>query len=99
MIIHDLDLVGVPITPDETNPPLVIDANAVLSGPVSRQRFQPVAGWHTQILQRPRTVQVFELAPRRVLNVGWQPPRMLTPKNPRRLRIGEANDHNGILSR
>ena len=99
MVIDDLNLVGIPITPDETNSPLVIDADAVLPSPVAVQGFQPVSRWHAQVLQRPSTVQVFELAPGCVLQVGRQPPRMLTPKNPPCLRTGETNDHEAILSR
>jgi hypothetical protein len=34
----------------------------VLSSPVSAQRFQPVAGWHAQILQRFGSIEQVELS-------------------------------------
>ena len=43
VIIHDLSLEHVAVTPDEANPPLVVDPDAVLTGSVSHQRFQPIS--------------------------------------------------------
>lgn len=51
MIVDDLHLVGVAITPDEADPPLRVDANAVLP-PTSPNEFLETGGWHTQILRR-----------------------------------------------
>lgn len=35
MIVHDLDLVGISVSPDEADPPLVINANAMLTSPLA----------------------------------------------------------------
>ena len=35
MVVDDLYIVGVTISPDEADAPLVIDADAVLSGPIA----------------------------------------------------------------
>lgn len=51
MVVRDFNFVGVAILPDETDPPLVIDSNAVLSLAVSAQRFESVAGRHRQVMQ------------------------------------------------
>src|SRR6478609_933575 len=44
VIVDDLDLVGMAISPDEADPPLVIDADRVRADVVSSQRFDPI-GW------------------------------------------------------
>src|SRR5579863_1122285 len=43
-VIRDLCLVSIAIPPDEANPELIVDSNAVLNFPVTTQRLQPVAG-------------------------------------------------------
>jgi hypothetical protein len=48
MVVHDFYVNGIVIHPDKTDAPLVVDPDAVLSFPVSRQRFQSVRRWNTQ---------------------------------------------------
>jgi hypothetical protein len=43
MVIYDFYLLRNGTSPSETNPPLVIDPDAVLPRPVTRQGLQPVA--------------------------------------------------------
>lgn len=71
MIIHDFHLIRVGVAPFETNPPLVVDANAVLSVPVAGQFFQMIRGRRPQIVQRDRVVQHTQFAQRDLLN-GWR---------------------------
>ena len=59
MVVHDFHLLRVAAAPDETNPPLIIDADAVLAGPVAFQSLQPVARRCKQIAERPSPVQVY----------------------------------------
>jgi hypothetical protein len=35
MVVDDLDIVGVTISPDKAEPPLVVDADAILSSPTA----------------------------------------------------------------
>jgi hypothetical protein len=51
VIIHDLDVIGVTGLPAKAYPPLVIDANAVLTAPIALECFQPVTRWRPQIIQ------------------------------------------------
>lgn len=44
MIINDLDIKGIIITPDKAHAPLVVHSNAMLPLPVMAQCFEPVAG-------------------------------------------------------
>lgn len=43
MIVNNIDLIGMAVLPDETDPPLCIDADAVLAPAISLQGLQPVA--------------------------------------------------------
>jgi len=44
MIVHDLDVVGLTVFPPEADPPLVVDANAVLTRAISVKLLQTIAG-------------------------------------------------------
>jgi hypothetical protein len=48
------------LRPFKTNPPLVVDADAVLSGPVAPQGFQPITRQAAQVAQTGRRAQDFE---------------------------------------
>jgi hypothetical protein len=48
MVIDDLDIVGVPSIPPETDAPLIVDANAPLSFSFPSQFLQPVGRWDTE---------------------------------------------------
>lgn len=43
MVVHDLDLVSIARSPDETDPPLVVDTDAVLTLAVPLECFKPIA--------------------------------------------------------
>jgi hypothetical protein len=48
VIVRDFDFESITIAPDEADPPLVIDADAVLAFPTSLQLFQPIARRHPE---------------------------------------------------
>jgi hypothetical protein len=50
MIIDDLDIVSVALAPHETDSPLIVDPDAVLTLAVAAKLLQPVAGRNPQIL-------------------------------------------------
>jgi hypothetical protein len=51
MIVDNLDFVGIPFSPLETDTPLIIDADAVLARSIPAQLLQPI-GWRaSQVLQ------------------------------------------------
>jgi hypothetical protein len=57
-IIHDLDMVCVPFTPNEAQTPWVMDPNAGLSLSVAVQGFQTISRRRHQVSQFRRTVQL-----------------------------------------
>jgi hypothetical protein len=48
VVVTNLDVVSVPINETETDAPLVVDRDRVLTPPSSSEGAQPVAGWHLQ---------------------------------------------------
>lgn len=62
MVIHNLHIMGVVVTPCETDTPLVINPDAVLAGAVVPERFKAVARWRAQILKLSRAVQNIKLS-------------------------------------
>jgi phage tail protein X len=62
VIVDDLDIAGAVGCPDEAHPPLLVDPDAVLAAPVTRQRLEAVAGRRLQVLQDGGPVQLCELA-------------------------------------
>lgn len=58
VIVNDLDVVSIAIAPTEAQPPLVIDANAVLTLTVSLQGFEPIPWWAIHVVQDDGAVQL-----------------------------------------
>ncbi|HKV54423.1 MAG TPA: hypothetical protein VJN94_07245 [Candidatus Binataceae bacterium] len=69
VIIDDLDFVRVAITPDKTDPPLVVDSNAVPALPIADEFLEPVSRRNAEILQRLCVVEHREFATSDVLDV------------------------------
>ena len=51
MIIHDFYVIGISVSPNKADSPLVIDTDAVLAPAVAFQGFQMIVGRYAQILQ------------------------------------------------
>jgi hypothetical protein len=50
VVIHNLHFVGMTLTPNEADPPLVVDSNGMLSVPVAPQCLQMIPGRGSQNL-------------------------------------------------
>jgi hypothetical protein len=64
MVIDDFDVFGAAVRPSEADSPLVVDANAVLSLPVSPQGLQPVSRRNPQIAEAAGNLELAELSAR-----------------------------------
>ncbi len=62
MVVDDLNVVRVAAAPSETDPPLVVDSDAVLPAPVALERLQPVARRYAQVVQALGGVELNQLA-------------------------------------
>src|SRR5689334_7107511 len=74
VVVDDFDFMRIVVSPDKTNPPLFVDADRMLSSPILLQRFQTVAGRHTQIVEPLRVADQTQLSQGDRLNVGRKPP-------------------------
>jgi len=61
MIINNFDIIRITRLPPKTYPPLIIDADAVLTHPVPFKRLQLVSRRLHQILKMPGAIQKEEL--------------------------------------
>jgi len=84
MVIDNLDIGGAAIRPDKAHTPLIVNANAVLTGAIPFQGFQSIAWRGTQKLQRLRGSQLRQLALGHVLEC---PEAARLPALEERLRI------------
>jgi hypothetical protein len=62
VVVNDLDLLWAGFRPDEAEPELVVDADAVLAMAVSPERLQAIAWWDLQIVEAAGGIQDGELA-------------------------------------
>jgi DNA-binding transcriptional regulator YhcF (GntR family) len=67
--VHNFHVQRILALPAETNPPLIVHADALLSLAVILQSFQAIPIRHAQILQTPRLMQQQQLSPRHPLNL------------------------------
>lgn len=61
VVVHDLNILGVAIHPNEADAVSIVDPDAVLSSPVAGQRFEPVSGKCRQVSKCARCVDLLQL--------------------------------------
>ena len=71
MTVHQFNVEGLAFGPAEAQSPLVIDADAVLTGPVAGQRLQPLTGRDPRILEINRAVQLRQFPVCDLHDVVW----------------------------
>jgi hypothetical protein len=92
VIVHDLNIVRIPIVPNEAQAPFVIDPYAVLPGSVIPQCFQAIPGRCCQISQFRSAVQLPKLSAGNALN-GLKAPACLPIVKSLSFRATEQLDH------
>lgn len=81
-----------PIGPDEAKPELIVDADAVLPGPIATQGFQTIPGRDPQVIQRCRDLEHVQLAQGDLLDLP--PASHGNPGKERAgIRVAERADH------
>ena len=97
MVVDDLDGVGVPAVPAETDPELVVHADAVLAAAVTLEGFEAVAGRDAEFVDGLDGVKLSEFAERGLVDRRRQLRRTETVPEPGRSGVGERKDHRGKL--
>jgi hypothetical protein len=82
MVINDLYVVGVPGPPAEADPPLLVDANAVLARPVTLELLESIRRRDSQVLQGRRGIEHPKFSERDALNIRSKPLDALALKQP-----------------
>ncbi len=93
MIIHNFHVFRVAIFgPDEADAELIVNSEAMLAAPIPFEGFQPVTGNRGKIGERPRLIEMQELAPSGLFDclIGL---RELIPEKFLRLSIPECPNH------
>ena len=93
VIIHDLDVKGVPIPPSKADAPLVVDADTVLTSAIGRQFLETIAGRDPEILERGRRIELDQFAERHAQQAWRQPAHRLPPEQALSVLAREAPDH------
>jgi hypothetical protein len=100
VIVDDLDVERVAVIPVEADPPLIIDPDAMLTLPISREFFQAIPRRHFEVAQRISRVQQEELLQGRSVNILWELSRALAVKDLLSLWVFvfEAPNHGAIIT-
>ena len=61
VVVDDFHVIRAPIRPNEADAPLVVDADRVLSRPITAERLKAIARWRPQIVQHTRRVHRLQL--------------------------------------
>jgi hypothetical protein len=93
MVIDDFDIPGLAVAPYEAEPPLIVDADAVLAVPHAAQRFEAIAGRDSKIIQLLRRIERLGLSPRTLLDLVGQAPDRMAGKQSRGALVSKALDH------
>ena len=92
MVIDDLRIVGVSVDEAKTEPPLVVDPDAVRARTVATEGFKPIPGRRTQKIKRRGGIQLGELAPSDSFKAGKTPHSIAIGK-PLRILAAKASNH------
>lgn len=93
MMVHDLDSPGIAVAPDETDAPLIVDANAVLPDSAASKGFQSVAGRDPQVVEAASSVDCNQLCPGSLLDLRRQPANGMPCEDGRGAFAGETLYH------
>src|SRR5215471_18996033 len=70
VVVDDFDMGWTLLGPGETDPPLIVDADRMLTFTVACERFEPVARRGAQVIKLARGVDHVQFAPRRFFDAA-----------------------------
>jgi hypothetical protein len=91
MIVHYFHVIGVTV-PTEAYAPLVVDPNAVLTGPIASKRFETITRWNAKVIQPHRCINQLQLASRDTLDCT-EPANSHIRKQLLGVAVPKASDH------
>lgn len=96
VVVGDFNFMRISRIPAETDAPLIVDADAVLPGSITLERFEAIAGWYAQCIEAGSRIENVELIDRALKQHGG---KARAPALPElfRLLVAEINDHSDML--
>ncbi len=71
MVIDDLYVEDIALVPDKTDPPLVINADAVLTDTLPVKRFEVVGRRDAEVIQASGIIEHTQFASSHLLDISW----------------------------
>jgi hypothetical protein len=93
MVVAELDIVGIPITPAKTNAPLIVHADTMLPGTIAREQLQAIAGRCPQEFETRSGVNQIELSLGAVRHIARQALNVSPHEKSSRPLVGNRLDH------
>lgn len=93
MIVDDLHVMRLIADPAETDPPLVVDANAMLSEAIGRELLQMVRGRNSEVGEACCGVQDEQLSKNDSMKVRRQPSDPFSFEKSFRVWVAKASNH------
>ena len=94
MVIRNLDVVSIAVTPHEADAPLVVDSDTVLSRPLAFELFESVGRWDAQGIQLSNGLDHCELTRSDALNVLGDSSDKPSVENSLGLAVTKGLNHN-----
>jgi hypothetical protein len=86
VVIDDLHVDCIAFAPDEAQPVLIVDPNAVLALAVSGKRHEMISAWNRQIKKPGGPMEDKQLLERDIPYVGWNPAALA--RLPKKFSVG-----------
>jgi hypothetical protein len=82
-----------PISPQKTNSPLIIDTDTMFSFAITLQRLKPIRGWKPKILQPNGRIDCIKPHERSLLNLSRKPLHELAIEDSLSIRVSKRLNH------
>jgi hypothetical protein len=93
VLVNDLNLVGIAIFPAETDAPLIVHANTVLTGAITPELLQSIARRNAEVLEPLGRIHCHKFAQHRALEIRGVSPDGLASEQTLGIAIGEGLNH------
>jgi hypothetical protein len=93
VVIDNLDVAGVAFIPLKTDPPLIVQADAVLASAISAEFLQVVSRRNSEIIEYRRRIELPQLTKRHALEIRPELPDALAVEQPLGIPVAETPNH------
>jgi len=93
VVVHDLDFPCFTLAPPEADPPLIVDADAMLTASVTVQDFEAVTWRNPKIVKLLCRVDSKKFGSRTALDLVGHTPNHVASEEGDRTLVGETPDH------